>query len=109
MADSSRSISIVVINGSVRPGNYSAMAPAIVVDELRKHPKVSVEVVDPAKFKLPFPGTDRDGHVLEPAVEQTVRRVATGLMNDIEKHVCPAVTLERMLREAAANPDIVTV
>jgi hypothetical protein len=30
-------------------------------------------------------------------------------MNYIEKHVCPAVTLERMLREAAVNPDIVTV
>jgi len=206
MADSSRPISIVVINGSVRPGNYTAMAVAIVVDELRKHPKVSVEVVDPAKLNLPFPGTDpnsaatkrlqeivrgstgvilatpeyhgsfssvmkliienlgfpsvlagkpvqllgvaagaigaiksleqlrsvvshiggmvlplpvsianvqkvfdRDGHILEPAVEQAVRRVATNLMNYIEKHICPAVTLERMLRDAAVNPDIVTV
>ena len=205
-ADPSRPISIVVINGSVRPGNYTSMASAIVVDELRKHPLVSVEVVDPAKLNLPFPGTDpdslaakrlqemvrgatgvvlvtpeyhgsfssvmkliienlgfpsvlagkpvqllgvaagaigaiksleqlrsvvshiggmvlplpvsianvqkvfdRDGHVLEPAVEQTVRRAAASLMNYIEKHICPAVTLERILREGSQTPDIVTV
>ena len=54
------SIRIVVINGSVRPGNYTAMASALVVDELRKKldPKVNVNVVDPAEWKLPFPGTD---------------------------------------------------
>jgi len=51
---------IVVINGSVRPGNYTAMASALVVDELRKHtdPPVQVDVVNPAERHLPFPGTD---------------------------------------------------
>ena len=34
------------------------MASAYVVDELRKHPKVSVEEVHPAELNLPFPGTD---------------------------------------------------
>jgi chromate reductase len=206
MADSSRPIRIVVINGSTRPGNYTSMAVAIVVDELRKHPKVSVEVVDPGSLHLPFPGTDPaspatkqlqeivreatgvilatpeyhgsfsslmklvienlgfpsvlsgkpvqllgvaagaigavksleqlrsvvshiggivlplpisianvqkvfdpEGHVLDATVEKTVRRAATSLMNYIEKHICPAVTLERLLREGAAHPDIVAV
>jgi chromate reductase len=202
MEDSSRPIRIVVINGSVRPGNYTGMASALVVDELRKHPKVSVEVVDPAELDLPFPGThpdsaatqklqkivsaatgiilatpeyhgsfssvmklvienlgfpsvlagkpvallgvagaiksleqlrsvvshvggivlplpisianvqkvfDREGHPLDPAVEKTVRRVATNLMGYIEKHICPAITLERLMREGSAHPDVVTI
>ncbi len=207
MEDSSRPIRIVVIIGSVRPGNYTSMASAFVVDELRKHPKVSVEVVDPGVLRLPFPGTDphspatkqlqetvgaatgvvlvtpeyhgsfssvmklvienlgfpsvlagkpvallgvaagsigatkslehlrgvvshvgaivlplpisianvqkvfdREGHILEPGVEKMVRQVATNLIGYIEKSVCPAVTLERLLREGTAeNPNVVVV
>jgi len=60
MEDSTRPIRIVVINGSVRPHNYTSMASAYVVDELRQHPKVSVEEVHPAELNLPFPGVDPD-------------------------------------------------
>ncbi len=56
MADDSKPIRIVLINGSVRPGNYTSMASALVVDELRKDPKVSVEVINPLELDLPFPG-----------------------------------------------------
>jgi len=58
MADESRPIRIVVINGSVRPGNYTSMASALVVDELRKDPKVTVELINPGELQLPPPGTD---------------------------------------------------
>lgn len=51
-------IRIVVIKGSVRPGNYTGMAAALVVDELEKNPGVSVELIDPATLNLPFPGAD---------------------------------------------------
>lgn len=51
-------IRIVVINGSVRPHNYTAMASALVVDELTKDPKVHVQVLDPAELHLPLPGLD---------------------------------------------------
>lgn len=54
------SIRIVVINGSVRPGNYTSKASALVVDQLRMDPHVSVEVIDPARLDLPLPGTDPD-------------------------------------------------
>jgi NAD(P)H-dependent FMN reductase len=37
-------LSILVINGSVRSGNDTAMASALVADELRKDPAVTVEV-----------------------------------------------------------------
>ncbi|MCC6140728.1 MAG: NAD(P)H-dependent oxidoreductase [Nitrospira sp.] len=51
-------IRIVILKGSVRPGNYTSMAAALVEDELRKHPRISVEVIDPAALNLPLPGTD---------------------------------------------------
>jgi chromate reductase, NAD(P)H dehydrogenase (quinone) len=207
MDDSSRPIRIAVIKGSVRPGNYTAMASALVVNELQKHSKVSVEVIDPGSLHLPFPGVDpnsaatkqlqdtvraatgvilvtpeyhgsfssvmklvienlgfpsvlagkpvglvgvaagsigaikslehlrgvvshvgaivlplpisianvhkvfdREGNVLEPAVETLVRQAADNMVGYIERNICPAVTLERLMREGiAANPDVVTV
>ena len=51
---------IVVIIGSVRPHNYTAMAAALVADELRKQPNVAAELIDPAALSLPFPGTNPD-------------------------------------------------
>jgi hypothetical protein len=48
MENNSAGIRIVVINGSVRPGNYTSMASALVVDELRKDPKLSVHLINPA-------------------------------------------------------------
>jgi FMN reductase len=49
-------LNIVAIQGSVRPGNYTAKALAVVVDELRGRPNVHCDVVDPAAMHLPFPG-----------------------------------------------------
>ena len=45
---------------------------------------------------------DEQGNCLEAGVERHVRRVATGLMDYLHQHVCPAVTLERLLREGVA-------
>ena len=55
---SEKPIRVVVIKGSVRPNNYTSMAVALVVDELRKDPQVHVQVIDPAEYNLPMPGTD---------------------------------------------------
>jgi chromate reductase, NAD(P)H dehydrogenase (quinone) len=207
MEDSSRPIRIAIIKGSVRPSNYTSMAAALVVDELHKHPKVTVNLVDPAALDLPFPGQsrksadtqklqeivkgatgvilvtpeyhgtfssimkliienlgfpsalegkpvallgvaagtigaikslehlrgvvshvggivlplpvsianvqkvfDQAGRAQDPAAERMVRQVATNLLGYIEKNLCPAITLERLLREsAAADPNVVTV
>jgi hypothetical protein len=39
-----------------------------------------------------------------------VRMVATNLLGYIEKNICPAVTLERLLRQGQIeHPDIVSV
>lgn len=53
-------IRIVIITGSVRPGNYTSMAAALVIDELKKQPGVTVELIDPGALHLPFPGKDGD-------------------------------------------------
>jgi len=58
MAGDHKGIHIVVINGSMRANNYTNMASALVVDELKKDSKVDVTVINPAEWKLPFPGTD---------------------------------------------------
>jgi len=51
-------ITVAVVIGSVRDGNYTAKAVALVLDELRKVPDVRVDVVDPAGMQLPLPGAD---------------------------------------------------
>ena len=60
MANESKGIRIVVINGTVRPGNYTSMASALVVDELKKDPKVTVHLINPGDYHLPFPGVHPD-------------------------------------------------
>src|SRR5712692_2704124 len=85
MEDSSRPIRIAVITGSVRPGNYTGMASKYVVDELRKHPKVSVEGVDPAVLNLPFHGTDPHSAATT-KLQATVRAAPRAILVTPEYH-----------------------
>jgi NAD(P)H-dependent FMN reductase len=190
---------VVLISGSVRPGNYTGKALALVADELEKM-GVAHEVVDPAVLALPLPGTDpgspamkalqekvrsatavvlatpeyhgsfssviklvienlgfpsvlagkpvallgvaagaigaiksleqlrgicshvgavvlplhvsvanvqrvfdAEGRCLDPGIEKLVRGVGKGLMDYVHHSVCPAITLERLLREGTAS------
>lgn len=56
-------IRLVILKGSVRPGNYTGMAAALVEDELKRHPQVSVETIDPV-------------HRRHLAVRQSIERTA---------------------------------
>lgn len=49
-------IRIVAIPGSVRPGNFTSQALALVTAELEGKANVEVETVDPAKLSLALPG-----------------------------------------------------
>ncbi len=49
-------ILIVTILGTVRPGNMTGKALALVNDELRKRPEVTLEYIDPANLHLAPPG-----------------------------------------------------
>lgn len=48
-------IKIVTILGTVRPGNYTGKALALVNDEIKKHDDVELEVIEPASFNLVLP------------------------------------------------------
>lgn len=75
---SHREIRIVIVTGSVRPGNYTSKASAFVLDQLKKHEGVSVEVIDPAKLRLPLPGMERESEARR-SLQESVGR-ATGVV-----------------------------
>ena len=50
------SIKIVTICGSVRPGNYTSKALALVISEFQKRSDVDLTTIDLATLDLPFPG-----------------------------------------------------
>jgi len=58
-------IRIVTICGSVRPGNNTAKALALVVDECRLHPDVEVTPIDLAAVELVLPGRPMTGSSVE--------------------------------------------
>ena len=49
-------IEIVTILGTTRPGNFTAKALALVVDELRQQTRVNVTEINPRGMHLLFPG-----------------------------------------------------
>ncbi len=58
MRTDSDEIRIVAVKGSVRSGNYTSKALALVIDEIERYPEIELDVVDPATMSLPLPGTD---------------------------------------------------
>jgi FMN reductase len=56
MGSENPAIRIVVISGSVWPGNLTSKALALVIDEFKKYPRIGLEVIDPATLELPMPG-----------------------------------------------------
>jgi len=71
-------IQIVAIQGTVRPGNFTAKALALATDELRKQDDVTLEVIDPSSLSLPFPGMD--GGATGPKMLQEKVSAATGVI-----------------------------
>lgn len=73
-------IHIVVIIGSVRPGNYTSKAVALVEDELKSRTDCSYQIIDPATMTLPLPGlpdSTGDAKILEEAVSQATGVIVT--------------------------------
>lgn len=50
------SIRVVLAGGSVRPGNFTSKALALVRDELATHDGVTVDLIDPGALELRLPG-----------------------------------------------------
>ncbi len=64
--ETAEGIRILAIQGSVRPGNYTAYAMALVLDELRRQEQVASMLIDPATLDLPLPSTAGDPDPGEP-------------------------------------------
>lgn len=71
-------MNIVTICGTVRPGNYTEKALALVIDELRKKPEVETHPLDLAEVQLAPPGLGVPDAGLE-RFQQAVRG-ATGIV-----------------------------
>lgn len=71
-------IRIAVVIGTVRPGNYTSKAAALVAAELASNSKIEVDVIDPATMYLPFPGQQVDN----PSSAELQERIgkATGIV-----------------------------
>lgn len=78
MNSQSDGIRIAVVIGSVRPGNYTSKAVALVADEIRKHPDIELDLIDPAQLNLPLPGTDSAASDAKGLQERVAR--ATGVI-----------------------------
>lgn len=78
MTNQEEGIRIVAISGSVRPGNFTAKALNLVVDEFRQYPGIALELVDPATLDLPLPGRGNES----PATQRVTAAVkeATGVV-----------------------------
>jgi hypothetical protein len=71
-------INIVTVCGSVRPGNYTSKALALVIDEFRKRSDVELTPIDLGRIDLAFPGMPAKDSSAEP-FRQAVK-VATGVV-----------------------------
>ncbi len=76
---------VVVINGSVRPGNYTSKAVALVVDEFKKYPGFRVSEIHPADLHLPFPGTDPNSNATK-ALQEEVKSATAVILATPEYH-----------------------
>ena len=78
MNDQYSDINIAILKGSVRPGNYTSKAVAVVADELRRQPGVAVDIIDPATLHLALPGMPAENSGAD-ALQRGVKH-ATGVI-----------------------------
>ena len=79
-------IKIATICGSVRPGNYTAKALRLAIDEFAKHSDVEVTPIFLDKLELPLPGLSaRDPATLK-RFQQTVKESTGVLLASPEYH-----------------------
>ena len=89
-------IRIAAIIGTRRPGNYTSKAMRIVVDEIRKHERYSVDLIDPATMTLPFPG-EEDGASDTETLREVVSRAAGVILLTPEYHGSFSSVLKLMI------------
>ena len=82
------------------------MASALVVDELRKDPRVSVDVIDPEGLGLPPPGTGLDSAAAR-SLQSRVARAAGVVLATPEYHGSFSSVMKLMI-ENLGFPSVLT-
>jgi FMN reductase len=93
--DMASHIKIAVIIGTVRPGNYTSKAAAVVVDELEKNGDVDVTLLDPATMDLPFPGHEATAD--QKLLQETVSAATGVILSTPEYHGSFSSTIKLVL------------
>ncbi len=99
-----REIEIVTILGTARPGNFTAKALALVVDELRQQTRVNVTEINPRGMELLFPGEageSRDSESLQSAVQR-----ATGVILATPEYHGSFAAMMKLIIENLGFPSI---
>ncbi len=97
-------IEIVTILGTTRPGNFTAKALALVVDELRQQTKVNVTEIDPYGMQLLFPGEtveSKGSQFLQSAVQK-----ATGVVLATPEYHGSFAAMMKLIIENLGFPSI---
>ncbi|MFQ5864815.1 MAG: NADPH-dependent FMN reductase [bacterium] len=71
-------IHIVAILGSIRPGNFTGKALALVIDEFKKYQDITLQLIDPSVMNLPIPGKEGNFADMKTLKEDVSR--ATGVV-----------------------------
>ncbi len=75
---------IVLILGSMQAKSNTAKVLGLVVDEIKKHEDITIEVIDPRELKLSFPGRE-DGETSQ-LLEKIVQKAAGVILATPEYH-----------------------
>ncbi|MBT8382239.1 MAG: NAD(P)H-dependent oxidoreductase [Ignavibacteria bacterium] len=99
-------IKIATILGSIRPGNYTGKALALVQDELRKMNDVELIEIDPAKLKLGMPGEkvdDSDSKSIQEKIKQ-----ATGVIVSTPEYHGSLSSVTKLVIENLGFPSVLS-
>ena len=97
-------VRIVAVLGTARPGNYTARALALVIDEIENRGDIALDVIDPAGMDLPFPGTDADAPDAK-ALQELVSR-ATGVVFSTPEYHGTYSAMTKLILENLGFPSV---
>ena len=97
-------IRIVAVLGTARPGNYTSKALALVIDEIRKHGNIALDLIDPAAQDMPFPGADPDS--AETKALQDIVSGATGVIFSTPEYHGSFSSMAKLIIENLGFPSV---
>ncbi len=97
-------IRIAAVHGTVRPGNFTSKALALVIDEIRQHEDIALDVIDPGEMNLPFPGADLDSPETKKLQERVAR--ATGVVFSTPEYHGSFSSVTKLIIENLGFPSV---